>query len=158
MTSTEWAGQSSADHRATVLLRHEHQALLELFRRQREPADPADRRDALQAAIEDLLDQLHKIERDVLFPALPSEYEAVVQAFLVDQHVLEQCLANLRRASPNASREAILAERLELLVREHLEHEEQWLFTTFEREHPALNAALYDRLVEERRRTAARSG
>ena len=158
MTSTEWAGQSSADHRATVLLRHEHQALLELFRRQREPTDPSDRRDALQAAIEDLLDQLHKIERDVLFPALPSEYEAVVQAFLVDQHVLEQCLANLRRASPNASREAILAERLELLVREHLEHEEQWLFTTFEREHPALNAALYDRLVEERRSNAARSG
>ena len=35
-------------------------------------------------------------------------------------------------------------------MREHLEHEEQWLFTTFEREHPALNAALYDRLVEER--------
>ena len=158
MTSTEWAGQSSADHRATVLLRQEHQALLELFRRQREPADPSDDRDALQSAIEDLLDQLHHIERDVLFPALPSEYEAVVQAFLVDQHVLEQCLANLRRASPNASREAILAERLELLVREHLEHEEQWLFTTFEREHPALNAALYDRLVEERRRTAARSG
>jgi hemerythrin-like domain-containing protein len=157
MTSTEWAGQSSADHRATVLLRHEHQALLELFRRQREPADPSDRRDTLQAAIEDLLDQLHKIERDVLFPALPSEYEAVVQAFLVDQHVLEQCLANLRRASPNASREAILNERLELLVREHLEHEEQWLFATFEREHPALNAALYDRLVEERRTTAARS-
>ena len=158
MTSTEWAGQSSADHRATVLLRREHQALLELFRRQREPADPSDRRDTLQAAIEDLLDQLHKIERDVLFPALPSEYEAVVQTFLVDQHVLEQCLANLRRASPNASREAILAERLELLVREHLEHEEQWLFTTFEREHPALNAALYDRLVEERRSNAARSG
>jgi hypothetical protein len=157
MTSTEWAGQSSADHRATVLLRHEHQALLELFRRQREPADPADRREGLQAAIEDLLDQLHKIERDVLFPALPSEYEAVVKAFLVDQHVLEQCLANLRRASPNASREAILAERLELLVREHLEHEEQWLFTAFEREHPALNAALYDRLVEERRSKAARS-
>ena len=157
MTSTEWAGQSSADHRATVLLRHEHQALLALFRRQREPADPADRRDALQAAIEALLDDLHKIERDVLFPALPSEYGAVVQAFLVDQHALEQCIANLRRATPNASREAILAERLELLVREHLEHEEKWLFTTFEREHPALNAALYDRLVEERRGAAARS-
>jgi len=158
MTATEWAGQSSADHRATVLLRREHQALLELFRRQREPADPADRRDALQAAIESLIDELHHIERDVIFPALPSEYEAVVQAFLVDQHLLEQCVANLRRASPNASREAILAERLESLVREHLEHEEQWLFTTFEREHPALNAALYERLLEERRRTAARSG
>jgi hypothetical protein len=158
MTSTEWAGQSSADHRATVLLRHEHQALLELFRRQREPADPADRRDVVKAAIEGLLDDLHRIERNVLFPALPTEYEAVVRAFLADQHALEQCLANLRRASPNASREAIHAERLELLVREHLDHEEQWLFTSFEREHPALNAALYDRLVEERRRTAAQSG
>jgi hypothetical protein len=158
MTTTEWAGQSSADHRATALLRREHQVLLDLFRRQRAPAEPSNRRDEIQAAIETLLDDLNHMERAVVFPALPAEYEAVVQAFLVDQHVLEQCLANLRRASSNASREAIFAERLELLVREHLEHEEQWLFTTFEREHPALNAVLYDRLVDERRRTATRSG
>jgi hypothetical protein len=158
MTTTEWAGQSSADHRATVLLRREHQVLLDLFRRQRDPAGSSDRRDELQTAIESLIENLHRLERSVLFPALPAEYEAVVQAFLADQHALEQCVANLRRASSNASREAILAERLELLVREHLEHEEQWLFATFEREHPSLNDALYDRLVEERRRLATQSG
>jgi outer membrane protein OmpA-like peptidoglycan-associated protein len=97
--SSEWSGRSSADHRATVLLRQEHQALLDLFRRQREPTEPVATREALQAAIVDLLAQIRDAERNVLFPALPSEYEAVVQAFLVDQQMLEQCLANLHRAT-----------------------------------------------------------
>jgi hypothetical protein len=155
--SSEWSGRSSADHRATVLLRQEHQALLDLFRRQREPTEPVATREALQAAIVDLLAQIRDAERNVLFPALPSEYEAVVQAFLVDQQMLEQCLANLQRAT-NVARAAAAGERLELLVREHLAREEQWLFTALEREHPHLNAALYDRLVAAREGESSRPG
>ena len=156
--STEWSGQSSADHRATVLLRQEHQALLDLFRRQREPTEPPDRRLALQSSIVELLGAIRHVEREVFFPALPSEYEALVQAFLADQQALEQCLANLQRNASNAARASVVGERLELLVREHLAHEEQWLFTALEREHPHLNAALYDRLVAARRDAASPSG
>jgi hemerythrin HHE cation binding domain-containing protein len=152
--STEWWGETSADHRATVLLRHEHQALLDLFRRQREPAEQADAREALQASIVDLLDRIRHVERDIVFPALPSEYEALVQAFLADQQMLEQCLANLQRASSSGPHATVAGERLELLVRKHLDQQEQWLFTALEREHPHLNAALYERLVDARRAAA----
>ena len=85
MLAAEWAGQSSEDRRATVLLRHEHEHLLDLFRRQHEPATgPGSMRDHIDADIMATLAVIHGVERDVFFPALPSEYVALVRAFLAD--------------------------------------------------------------------------
>jgi hypothetical protein len=150
----EWAGQSSQDHRATVLLRQEYEMLLELFRRQREPAlPPSVNREALQRNIVALVELIERIEREVVFPALPEQYSALVRSFLAEQDDLEHCLAGLRR-SANAARVNASGERLEQLAREHVTHEETLLFPAVERDHPDLNHALYDRLVAERARLA----
>jgi hypothetical protein len=152
---TEWAGQTSEDHRATVLLRQEHEILLDLFRRQRETAlEPAMSREKLQREILTLIELIDRIEREVFFPALPSEYEPLVRSFVADHDVLVRCLAAVRRAAANAARANVNGERLELLAREHLADEETLLFTALEREHPDLNRVLYDRLVAARARLA----
>lgn len=152
---SEWAGQSSQDHRATVLLRQEYEILLELFRRQREPMlDPAYTREALQQKIVELVELIDRMEREVFFPALPSQYAPVVRSFIADHDDLERCLLGLRRAAANAARANATSERLEQLAREHVAQEETLLFPAVEREHPDLNHALYDRLVTERARYA----
>ena len=153
--STEWAGQSSADHRATVLLRHEHEALLELFRRLHDTAvEPGVTRDSLQAEIVVMLDLIVRIERDVFFPALPSEYRALVQAFAADHDGMASCAAILRRAAVSAARQNEYGERLELMARERLAAEQTLLYNALERNHPELNRTLYDRLVAARTRIA----
>jgi len=149
----EWAGQTSEDRRATVLLRQEHETLLDLFRRQREPAlEPRARREALERRIVALIALIDRIEREVLFPALPSQYDALVRSFVADQDVVARCLAAGRRNGANTARAHAHGQRLERLAREHLADEEALLFTAIEREQPELNRALYDRLVAERAR------
>jgi hypothetical protein len=153
--STEWAGQSSEDHRATVLLRQEHEMLLDLFRRQHEPAlEPPVSRDWLQEQILALLDLIDRMERDVFFPALPPEFTALIRAFKTDHDGLARCVNGLRRAAANAARASVNSERLEQLARDHVAQEETLLFTAVEREHPDLNRTLYDRLVVARERLA----
>jgi hypothetical protein len=155
----EWAGQSSEDHRATVLLRQEHETLLGLFRRQREPAlEPTVSREELQRSVLSLMELIDRIEREVFFPALPSEYAALVRAFVVDHDGLARCLAGVRRSGANAGRAKISGERLEQLARDHLAQEETLLFNALEREHPDLNRALYERLVLARARVARELG
>jgi hypothetical protein len=155
----EWAGQSSQDHRATVLLRQEYELLLDLFRRQREPAlDPPIDRDALQGRIVALVELIDRIEREVFFPALPSQYGPLLRSFTAEQEDLERCLATLRRTTANPVRANATGERLEQLAREHLTHQETLLFPAVEREHPDLNCVLYDRLVAERPRFAHEEG
>jgi hypothetical protein len=147
----EWAGQTSEDRRATVLLRHEHEALLDLFRHQRKRAlEPRARREALDRKIVALIELIDRIEREVFFPALPSQYGALVRSFVADQDVVARCLAARRRSGANVARAHAHGERLERLAREHLADEEALLFTAFEREHPDLNRTLYDRLVAAR--------
>lgn len=152
----EWSGQSSEDRRATVLLRQEHETLLDLFRRQREPAlEPPAQREALQRKIVALIELIDRVEREVLFPALPTQYDALVRSFVADQDVVARCLAAGRRSAANAARAHAHGERLERLAREHLADEESLLFTAVEREYPDLNRALYDRLVAARARITA---
>jgi hypothetical protein len=151
----EWAGQSSEDHRATVLLRQEYELLLDLFRRQREPAlDPPADREALQDRIVALVELIDHIEREVFFPALPSQYAALVRSFTAEHDDLARCLSALRRTTANPARANATGERLEQLAREHLTHQETLLFPAVERDNPELNHALYDRLVTERTRFA----
>ena len=153
--STEWAGQSSADHRATVLLRQEHELLLELFRRLHDPAvEPGVTRDSLQAEIVAMLDMIVRIERDVLFPALPSQYRALVQAFTADHDGMASCAAALSRTPVSVPRRNAYGERLELMARERLAAEQTLLYNALERSHPELNRTLYDRLVAARTRLA----
>ena len=148
----EWAGVTSEDHRATVLLRHEHEKLLAMFRRQREPAlEPEVTRATLDADIISTLATIARIERDVFFPALPSQYTALVRACVATLDDLATCAGALRRGGSNAARANAQGQRLELLAREHLAAEESLLFDAVEREQPELNRALYARLVEARK-------
>ena len=118
--SSEWAGQSSADHRATVLLRDEHTLLLDLMVRQRSPAVGAGiPREALQEEIMEIIDLLGRIEREVFFPALPAQYGALVRAFNADHDGMASCVAFLRRPAANVARRNLQGERLELLAREN---------------------------------------
>ena len=150
--STEWAGQTSEDHRATVLLRQEHETLLAMFRRQRAPANSThDTRDALQDAIAATLDMILCMERDVFFPALPTHYGALLRACAASREGLANRMALMRHHLPGVARQNAQGERLELLAREHLAVEQALLFDSLEREHPDLNHALYDRLVNARR-------
>jgi hypothetical protein len=153
MLAAEWAGQSSEDRRATVLLRHEHEHLLDLFRRQHEPTTgPESVRDHIDADIMATLAVIDRVERDVFFPALPQEYGALVRAFEADHDSLASCAATVRRSAASVARQNVHGERLELLARQHLTAEQTLLFAAVERDHPDLNAALYNRLVEARGR------
>lgn len=149
--SREWAGQTSEDHRATVLLRHEHENLLAMFRRQRAPLPAGDSRDELQDEIVATLAMIVRIERDVFFPALPSHYAALVRACASTHDDLASRVALMRRGTESVARENAQEERLELLAREHLAAEQTLLFASLERDHPDLNLALYQRLLDARR-------
>lgn len=150
----EWAGQSSVDHRATVLLRHEHELLLELFRRQRAAeADPAER-NGLQQRIEALLDLMGRVEREVLFPALPAQYAALVHAFTAGHAALSGCVLGMQHGL-DASTISLQQEKLEQLARVQVTQEETLLYDAVERDEPALNLALYERLVAARRALVA---
>jgi hypothetical protein len=150
--STEWAGHTSEDHRATVLLRHEHEKLLGMFRRQHQPSlEPDVTRDGLDAEIVATLEMIDRIERDVFFPALPAQYTALVRACMATHDHMAHCAAAIRRGNTSLPRHNAHGERLELLAREHLAAEQTLLFDAVEREHPDLNRALYARLVDARR-------
>jgi len=149
--SIEWAGQTSEDHRATALLRLEHANLLDMFRRQHGPAPPHVTRAMLEADIAATLSLILRIERDVLFPALPSQYAAMVSACTATHDDLASRAAVMQRGSASITRQNARVERLELLAREHLAAEQAMLFHALERDHPDLNRALYQRLVDARR-------
>ena len=150
--AAEWAGQSSEDHRATVLLRQEHERLLALFRRQHETeTSPGTTRDMVQADIVATLTLIDRIERDVFFPALPSHYAALVRACEARHDGLVNCAAALCRSHASIARQNAHGERLELLARDQLATEQSLLFAALERDDPDLNHALYDRLVLARR-------
>lgn len=151
--ASEWAGQSSEDHRATVLLREEHALLLDLMGHQHNVKVPAGTsRDSLQERIIDIIDLLGRIEREVFFPALPEQYRALARAFAADHDGMAMCVAVLRRNSTSLARRNIHGERLELLARENLAAEQTLLYTALERDHPDLNRALYGDLVAARNR------
>jgi len=148
----EWAGQTSEDHRATALLRLEHAELLGMFRRQHEPAlEPGLTRTALEHHILATLSMIVRLERDVLFPALPAQYAALVRACAATHDDLASRAAVMQRSHASVARQNARVERLELLAREHLAAEESLLFQAIEREHPELNRELYQRLVDARR-------
>jgi hypothetical protein len=152
----EWAGQTSRDQRATVLLRQEHEILLALFRRQRETtAAPSQEREALQDEIAAVLELIDRVEREVFFPALPSKYAPLLRAFEADHETLAGTLEGLRRIAAPGSFGA-WSLRVEQLAREHLVQEESLLYSTVEREHPELNRQLYGALVDARARIATR--
>jgi hypothetical protein len=151
----EWAGQTSRDQRATVLLRQEHEILLALFRRQREAAAaPSQEREALQEEIAAVAELIDRVEREVFFPALPPKYAPLVRAFEADHAALAGSLDGMRRVAGAGSLGAWTL-RVEQLAREHLVQEESLLYTPVEREHPELNRQLYRALVDARARIAA---
>jgi hypothetical protein len=153
--TAEWAGETSRDQRATVLLRQEHEILLSLFRRQREAASaPSEVREALQEEIAAVVALIDRVEREVFFPALPPKYAPLVRAFEADYAVLAGSLEGMRGVAGAGSFGAWTL-RVEQLAREHLGQEESLLYTTVEREHPELNRQLYRALVDARARIAA---
>jgi hypothetical protein len=150
MLSTEWAGASSQDHRATVLLRDEHATLLELFRRQHQAVEPGVTQDVLQEQIVEHLAFIGRIEREVFFPALPSQYAPLVRACTAAYDDLATCAAGVRAPTASVALHNAHGERLELMTRDHLAAEQSLLFAAIERDQPDLNRTLYDQLVATR--------
>jgi hypothetical protein len=151
----EWAGYTSRDQRATVLLRQEHEILLDLFRRQRAlPISATQERESLQAQILAVIELIDRVEREVFFPALPAKYAPLLRALEADHEALAGCLAGLQRTAttPSTSQARM---RIEQLARDHLAHEESLLYGVVEREHPELNRQLYRALIDARARIAA---
>jgi len=154
----EWAGQSSEDHRATVLLRDEHALLIDLLSRQHDPAITAgDAREPLEVQILDTVDLLGRVEREAFFPALPPQYHALARAFAAHHEGMAACVAALRRQTTSRARLAAHGERLELLARENVAAEQALLYTALERDYPDLNHALWDVLVAARGRWCAQA-
>ena len=148
MLAAEWAGQSSEDHRATVLLRDEHALLLDLMGRQHDPVLAVGAsRESLQQQIIDTIELLGRIEREVFLPALPAQYGALARAFAADHQGMASCVAFLRRGGTSVVRRNAHGERLELLARENLVAEQTLLYADLERDHAELNRTLYEALV-----------
>jgi hypothetical protein len=143
---------TSIDHRATALLRREHEAILAAFREYRdalgEPREPIAQQIAVLVEIHD------RVERTVVYPALAPYYGPLIRAFLTEHDQISSCIAALRESRNSAADLLASVDRLEHLAREHIGREEASLLAAFERDQPGLNARLYASIVAEKERLA----
>ena len=146
---------TSSDHRATALLRREHEVILGAFREYRDASRAArDPREAIAQHIAALIDLHDRVERAVVYPALSPYYGPLVRAFLTEHDEVASCIATMRENDTNAPAALASIDRLERLARDHIAQEEVSLLAPFERDQPALNARLYDSIVAEKERLA----
>ena len=149
---------TSVDHRATALLRREHEVVLSAFRRFRDAArGPRDPRQAIAQQIAVLIELHDRVERTVVYPALAPYYGPLVRALTTEHDEVAAQIGTLRNGSDSADAIANV-DRLERLTRDHIGLEEASLLTPFERDQPGLNARLYESMVAERERLAGAVG
>jgi hypothetical protein len=143
---------TSIDHRATALLRREHEAILAAFREYRDASGGP--REAIAQQIAVLIEIHDRIERSVVYPALAPYCGPLIRAFLTEHDQLSSCIAAVRESRNNAADLLVNIDRLEHLARDHIGREESSLLAAFERDHPGLNARLYASIVAEKERLA----
>ena len=82
---------TSVDHRATALLRREHEAILGAFREYRD-TPPAGRKPVGQQIV--MLIEIHdRVERTVVYPSLAPYYGPLIRAFLTEHDQVSACIA-----------------------------------------------------------------
>jgi Hemerythrin HHE cation binding domain len=143
---------TSIDHRATALLRREHEAILGAFREYRDA--PRDRRAAISQHIAMLVEIQDRIEHTVVYPALAPYYGPLIRAFLTEHDQIRSCIAAIRDTRNSAADVSASVDRLEHLARDHIGREESSLLAPVERDQPGLNARLYASIVAEKERLA----
>src|SRR5439155_8228798 len=85
---------TSVDHRATALLRREHEAILRAFRDYRDASRGS--RDAIAQQIAVLIDIHDRVEHAVVYPAFAPYYGPLIRAFLTEHEQISACVAVVR--------------------------------------------------------------
>ncbi|HEY2818589.1 MAG TPA: hemerythrin domain-containing protein [Casimicrobiaceae bacterium] len=146
---------TSIDHRATALLRREHEVILGAFRQFHDaPRGAHDPRDAIVQRIGVVLEFHERVERAIVYPALAPYYGPLVRALTVEHDQIAACIAMLREGHVDTNEALENLDRLERLTRDHIALEETSLLTPVERDQPGLNARLYASMVAEKERLA----
>jgi Hemerythrin HHE cation binding domain len=146
---------TSTDHRATALLRREHEVILGAFRQLREaPLGARDPREASAQRIAVLLELHDRVERSIVYPALAPYCGPLVRALTVEHDEIMKCIATLREGPVDTNNSLANLDRLERLARDHITFEETSLLTPLERDQPGLNVRLYASMVAEKERLA----
>ena len=147
---------TSVDHRATALLRREHEVILGAFRQLREAPRGVrgDPRVASAQRIAVLLELHDRVERSIVYPALAPYYGPLVRALAVEHDEFTACIAAMREGPFNTNDSLANLDRLERLARDHITLEESSLLTPVERDQPDLNVRLYASMVAEKERLA----
>ena len=143
---------TSIDHRATALLRREHEAILGAFREYHDASRGA--REAIGQQIAVLIEIHDRVERAVLYPALAPYYGPLIRAFLTEHDQISSCVAIICDSRNSAADVSASVDRLEHLARDHIGREESSLLAPVERDQPGLNARLYASIVVEKERVA----
>jgi len=150
---------TSVDHRATALLRREHEVILSAFRQFRDAGrGTRDTRETIAQRIGVLLELHDRVEHTVVYPALAPYYGPLVRALGSEHDQIGDCIAVLRDANDGTTDALSIIDRLERLARDHIALEETSLLTPVERDQPALNARLYPSMVAEKERLAGAAG
>jgi len=143
---------TSIDHRATALLRREHEAILGAFREYHDASRGA--REAIGQQIAVLIEIHDRVERAVVYPALAPYYGPLIRAFLTEHDQISSCVAIICDSRNSAADVSASVDRLEHLARDHIGREESSLLAPVERDQPGLNARLYASIVAEKERLA----
>jgi hemerythrin HHE cation binding domain-containing protein len=143
---------TSNDHRATALLRREHEAILGAFREYHDAARGP--RETIAQRIAVLIEIHDRVERSVVYPALVPYYGPLVRAFLTEHDQISSRIAAMRESGNSAADVLASIDRLEHLAREHIGREESALLAAVERDQPGLNVRLYASIVAEKERLA----
>ena len=146
---------TSVDHRATALLRREHEVILAAFRQFRDAArNPRNTRQAMVQQIALLIELHDRVERSVVYPAFAPYYGPLIRALTTEHDEIAACVGVLREQRDGSGDPLPSIDRLERLTRDHIGLEEASLLTPVERDQPGLNARLYESIVAERERLA----
>ena len=92
---------TSIDHRATALLRREHEAILGAFREYRDASRGT--RETIGQQIAVLIEIHDRVERAVVYPALAPYYGPLIRAFLAEHEEISSCIAVIRDTRNSAA-------------------------------------------------------
>ena len=92
---------TSIDHRATALLRREHEAILGAFREYRDASRGT--RETIGQQIAVLIEIHDRVERAVVYPALAPYYGPLIRAFLAEHDEISSCIAVIRDTRNSAA-------------------------------------------------------
>jgi len=151
-------GLSSVDHRATTLLRREHESIRAAFRTYHATSPLA--HEALERIAHEiawLIELEDGVDRNVVYPALEPYFPPLIRALTVEHDELLEQIGTVRACARHPAQLAAAVARLEALVHHHLAQEASALLAVVEQDEPGLNRWLYDAVVREKERLVSRA-